>query len=158
MLFIYSFLCLFTVVFAVSPRSGTSLALARFPVPDMIYPPLSRPLVSLESRWLRPRNACHYCLRLLCHTAHCCGSQASELGRTVGCFPPLEACMEPSGTMNASSWGGGVKIRSSSDPLGLVSELHGNFINKDLPFISRRQPEVIAIAYNFSEVSLDNTD
>ena len=41
-------------------------------------------------------------LGLLCHGVCCCGSWASQLGRTVGHLPPLDACMVLPGTMNAS--------------------------------------------------------
>lgn len=39
------------------------------------------------------------------------------------------------GTMRASSQGGDFLVSSSLDSLGPVSEVHGVFSNKDLPFI-----------------------
>lgn len=69
---------------------------------------------------------------------------------TVDCFSPLEACMEPAGPH------GGLEEAFISDlvqTLGLVSDVHGVFSNKDLSFVSRRQPRVTVIAYSFSEVS-----
>lgn len=44
-------------------------------------------------------------LGLCGHAGHCCGSQALQLGKTVGCFHPLEASAAPFGTMNASPQG-----------------------------------------------------
>lgn len=32
-------------------------------------------------------------LGILCHTGLCCGSQASQQGKNIVCFPPLEAFM-----------------------------------------------------------------
>lgn len=49
--------------------------------------------------------------------------------RTVGYFPPLEACMLPSGTVKPSSLEGGFHVTFSSGP---VSEVHDIFSTRDL--------------------------
>lgn len=56
-------------------------------------------------------------------SAHCCASWASQLGRTIDCFPPMGAYIEPSSTMIASSQGEGFLVTSNSDPLNPVSHL-----------------------------------
>ena len=48
-------------------------------------------------------------LGLLCYACYCYGSQMSQLDGTVGCIPPLDACMVPS-----SHHGGGLSAGSSS--------------------------------------------
>lgn len=61
------------------------------------------------------------------------------------CSLPLGDCIVSSDTMKASSQRGGSQLRSSSGPLGTVSEVHGVFSNRDLPSTSgggnRRQQE-----------------
>ena len=44
----------------------------------------------------------------------------------------LEACMVLSGTIKPSPQGEGFQVRSSSGPLGPVSEVHNAFSNRDL--------------------------
>lgn len=76
-------------------------------------------------------------LGLLCHGVCCCGSWASQLGRTVGHLPPLDACMVLPGTMNASPLRDeAFKLVPVQGSLGPVLEEHGVFSNKDLPFSS----------------------
>lgn len=55
------------------------------------------------------------------------------LGRTVGCFIPLEACMVTPGTMKASPQRGGIQVGSSSGTPGPVSEVREIFRVRDLP-------------------------
>jgi hypothetical protein len=58
----------------------------------------------------------------------------SELGRSLGFLPPLEACMVLAGATKASSQESSLEIKGS---LGSVSEVHGDFNNRDLTFLSR---------------------
>lgn len=51
-------------------------------------------------------------------------SQMWQLGRTVGGFPPSEACVVPPGTMKTSAQGGGFQVRFSLRDPSLVSEVH----------------------------------
>ena len=76
----------------------------------------------------------------------CCGSYASQQGRTIDYFSPLAVGIALSGTMKASSQEGDVHVRSNSDPLHPVSEVNV-FSNSSLPSTSGRQPRAIAIAY-----------
>lgn len=94
-----------------------------------------------------------------CLAGHCCNSQESQLGRTIDCCPPLQACMPPSGSMNASSQAEGFQVRAGSDPLGPVSKICGAFSNKDLPSIFWRQLWTTAIAcvLVFSQTTLTNS-
>lgn len=50
-------------------------------------------------------------------------------------FPPLDACMTPSGTMNTGPQEGGLQVRYSLDPLGPGSDVHGAFSNRNITFI-----------------------
>jgi hypothetical protein len=43
-------------------------------------------------------------------------------GMAVGYFPPLEACVAPSGILETGSQGGSFHVRFSLGPLGPVSE------------------------------------
>lgn len=55
-------------------------------------------------------------------------------GGTVGCLPPLQACMTPSGTLRASSQEGGFQINSSSGAWVLCLKCNGVFNNRELAF------------------------
>lgn len=52
-----------------------------------------------------------------------------QLGRTVVCFPPLAACIAPSGMMEASFQGG--VFQASSSLLCAVAEEHGVSNSRD---------------------------
>ena len=67
--------------------------------------------------------------------------QCSWVGRLVA----FEAYMVPSCSMKASPQDGSFRVRPSSGPLGLISEVHGIFSNRDLPVTSGRQPKPLAI-------------
>lgn len=54
------------------------------------------------------------------------------MGRTSGCFPPLEVLSVLSGTMKFSPQGGDFQVRSSLGPLGPVSEGRGVFTDRDV--------------------------
>lgn len=45
---------------------------------------------------------CHYYTGVSGHADHCSGSQVSQLGDTIGCFPFVAACIASSGTTKAS--------------------------------------------------------
>ena len=80
------------------------------------------------------------------------------MGRTLGCFPPLEVYMVPSATMKASQLVFRKKAFMSvlaQGPQSSASEVHGVFSNRDLPFISRCgwQLRAIVIACNVLGVS-----
>lgn len=49
------------------------------------------------------------------------------MGRTVGCFQPLEGCIVPSGAMKVKPQGGDIQVYSSSGSLTPVSEVHDVF-------------------------------
>ena len=61
------------------------------------------------------------------------------------CFPHLEACNAPSGTMEAST---------PRRLKGLMSEVHGVFINTDLPSTPGRKARAAATAYTMFWESL----
>lgn len=69
------------------------------------------------------------------------------LSITIDCFVPLETCMVTSGTLKASPQGRGSQIWSNSGLLGLVSEVHDVWSNRDLPSMSGRQSMAKATAY-----------
>lgn len=56
------------------------------------------------------------------------------------------------GMMEATSQEGGFQVSSRSKLLNLVSEVHCNFSNKDLPSTSVRQPSAKAIAHTVLEL------
>lgn len=60
--------------------------------------------------------------------ANCCDSQASNLGRTVGCLPPLGACLESSGTMKVSIREKALESVQSQVPLGLYMKYMLSFV------------------------------
>ena len=97
----------------------------------------------------------------LCH-AGCCGccggSQASQLDRAIGCFPPLEVSMAPWGTMRTGPQGGGIQVSSSLKAFYPVSEMYSVFSKKDLTSTSgqERQPRA-TLAACFKSLS-DNSD
>lgn len=53
----------------------------------------------------------------------------------IGCFPSLEAFVETSGIMTASSQGGDIQVWSNSDFLCSVSKVNGVFSNRNLFYI-----------------------
>lgn len=57
-------------------------------------------LSQLECRYV-PRYIA--CLAVLCHAVSLCGSKSSQLGRTLGYFPPLADCVVLSG-ITTGSW------------------------------------------------------
>lgn len=67
------------------------------------------------------------------------------MGRNVGCFHLLGACMAPFGTMKASPWGEGFQISFNSGSLGSVPEVHCVFSNRDLLPTSGWQPMVLTM-------------
>lgn len=84
-------------------------------------------------------------LGLACLGGGGCGSQASELGRTPDCFPPLEDCMAPSGVMKASHQRGGIHVSSSSgvsEPC--VSIMESSAVGTST---SRDQPKAVPIVF-----------
>lgn len=64
------------------------------------------------------------------------GSQVSILGRNTRCFPHLEACMAPSAT--TLGWEETVSSVPGQVTVGLVSEVHGVFSNRELTSPSYR--------------------
>lgn len=98
----------------------------------MIYLFLNGSKIQLDSYWLPPKYVCHYCtLRVIVLFIAVAHGHCSWVGAT--CFPPLDACMTPSGIIKASSQRGGFHISPSSRPLEHVSEVHGvSFSNKNL--------------------------
>lgn len=59
------------------------------------------------------------------------------MGSSVGCFPPLDATVVPSGTMKANPQGEGLQlVPTQGGPLGPVYEVHDVFSNRDLPSAS----------------------
>lgn len=63
-------------------------------------------------------------------------NRCDHLGISVCCLPPLEACIVPFCTMNASSQGGNIQVTSSSEIS--VSEVQDVFINNDRHSTSER--------------------
>jgi hypothetical protein len=61
-------------------------------------------------------------------------SQASPLGRSVGCFPPLEACMVTFGTIKL------VFREKALMPEPPVLGIFSIFINRDLSLTCGKQP------------------
>lgn len=80
-----------------------------------------------------------------CCAGHYCGSQASQLGRTIDCFPPLTTCITPSSTMKARPQKGGFDVRSSANLLSAVNCVVSSAIGT-LTSTSQRQPRATAIA------------
>ena len=110
------------------PRSMTSLALGSW----LGFLLSGRSYVQLENCLILLRYVCH------CDTTtvimHCCGHRHhSWQGRTVGCFPPLEACM----ALSDNSF----RAVPAQNPLGPVSEAHVAFSNRNFPYTSWRQPK-----------------
>lgn len=114
--------------------------LARFPVSGKISLLLSKTQVQLELVvTIKPCvPLLHPLLWLSFHADHHCGLQALQLGRTIVCFPFLEACMGPSGTIKADLLEGSIQVRFSSEPPRLVTIIH-IFSKRDLPLTSDRQ-------------------
>lgn len=59
----------------------------------------------------------------------------SSLGRTVGCFSPLDAYTVASGAKKVL-WEKTLMSDPAQRPVGPVSEVHGFFIRRDLPSTS----------------------
>lgn len=77
-------------------------------------PLLSGLWVQLDCSWLLSGYECHYCTFRESHLAGpCCGSQVSQLDKTLGYSPPLSSYRVPSGTVKASRQGGGFHVRSN---------------------------------------------
>ena len=120
------------------PRSMTTLVLCIFP--GFLYQAW---LVS--HKWvlntIRVWHAITGSLGLSFHGGHCCGSQASYLDKSIGCFPTLKTFLVQ------------LKLDQSEAALRSVppqrflswSEVYGVFISRDLLFSSKGQPKGIAI-------------
>lgn len=88
-------------------------------------------------------------LGLLYHDGHCCGSWVSQLGRTVGCFLPLEAYRVSSANMKAIPQERGIQISSNSE----ASALHDVFSIRDLPSTCGHKASALAVDSNVLRVS-----
>lgn len=99
-------------------------------------------LSPIRNCWLPSRYSCHSCtLRIIMsdHAGHFCGSQMSWLDRTVGCFPPLEACMAlwvPCKLVLREETFTSITPRAGIQPLGSVFDVHCVFSTRSLPYIS----------------------
>lgn len=93
-----------------SPKPITSLALGSCLSPTAgSLPQVEKPISPIC--FLPQDTACH-----CCHAGCCCGSQAPQVGMTIGCFPLLEGWMIPFCTIGGSLQGGGFHIRYISGP------------------------------------------
>jgi hypothetical protein len=90
---------------------------------------------------VRIKGVHHHCQRSSWH------SKPHHLLPSLGSLPALSYALE------TSLQGGGFQVRSSSEPLGPGSEVHGVFSNRDLPSSSEGQPMATAKACNGLGVS-----
>lgn len=72
------------------------------------------------------------------------GAGVLQLGRTIGCYSLLLACMAPSSVRRASPQGGGFQVRFSSIPLSFGAMVCGVFSNRVFFW---KAPRTVAIAY-----------
>lgn len=71
-----------------------------------------------------------------------------QVGRTVGCFPKLEASIALFGTLEVRSQEEVSKSHSAwASLLGFLSEIHDIFNNRNSPSVSGRQPRATAVDY-----------
>lgn len=124
-LYCYQLLCQFSKVVVIgSPVSMTSLALSTW-------------LSFQYQAWLPPveqvLSSSYTTLGVWCHADHCCGSQAPQLGRSIGFT--LAQCLLVQRKLNLIE--GTFKLVPSQKPLCLVSEVHGGLKSST----SGRQPE-----------------
>lgn len=96
---------------------------------------------------------CHYYTGVSGHADHCGGSQASQLGGTIDCFPSLAACIAPSGTPKASPQRRAFRSRPAHilPVLFLKCTLS---LARVLPSTSGRQPMATSTIYIVLGVSL----
>lgn len=82
----------------------------------------------------------HYCtLRVIVPCWSLLGFIDIIAGWDYHCFPPLGACVAPSGTRNSSQEGGGIRVRFRSGALGPASEVHNVLCKMELPSTSGGQ-------------------
>lgn len=74
--------------------------------------------VQLEINWM---HATTVCLGFLFHGGHCCGLEASYLGRTVVCFLPADSDMVPCATIKVGPQGESIQAFRSVPAHGSVS-------------------------------------
>lgn len=74
----------------------------------------------------------------------------SQLGRTIGFFPPLATTIASFSTKKFSSWGRGSQVSSSLNLLSPASEVYDAFRNRNMSSpsgVGGGQPWSTAIAY-----------
>lgn len=130
---------------------------ARFLVPGMISLLFNSSQVQLESCWLQPRYAYHYCTLMVIVSCWLLVIHiVSQLGRTIICFPPLEACMMPSGTMRANPQGRDFLVRlvwGFSGQISTCGRNQGKGINWS---IQMAQPEAFRCLPQFQQVFMNS--
>ena len=95
-------------------RSIISLTPSNFPKASMTFLLLSEFYIQSNCSWLPLRCKCYYNIFVLSFLAsHCCGSWESQLGKNIGCFPPIITNTVPSSTMKASLPREGILVRSN---------------------------------------------
>lgn len=75
--------------------------------------------------------------RVSCHGGYGCGSKASQLGGTPGCFPSLTVGTVISAAMKSSHQRGGFEVSFSLNPPNPVFKVHGIIGNRELSLVSR---------------------